>query len=816
MRTKHLLLLLLSISTALNTFAYDRLHLTFTRGSSLENSLVGITDGNGNTIDGITAAISCDGASSWLTENDAADRGILCPQTNTNATSAAQPITYTITIDGVDTAFSFDSITVTNKALNYQGVFQGAYDGLNRFCDFSVECGATNDALAPFASLTDVEIKNPDSGSNDNVVAFTADAACTTTDGTVCIKITLYKGSDNRGCFYGLTEIAIGTHNAETDGDDAGSEENDNEAERCYTFTSYNGAMYMLESKTGELTHGNFSNEEKCFWRLVPAESGEENVYYIQNAVSGKYIQSSRTPGTSQPVSMGNSPVEYYVGANAAVGSGYYYMCSTDNPSYATVSASNLALNKGANGVVAYASATANKNSYWKIEECEFTYEVIPFEAQNTADGTPSSYYIEGRCGKNVTLTETGVTLGEPDIYDPAQEWHFAGSDNRSGWVIASSAKPGCTIGMNEDGTVTIGTDSAKWVLSGSMTASGYHRFVLAGNRKDTLSIEGETLFKFGKARNSYAKSMQIYNNPCGHLSGNYMTQFGMDGEDVPDGISYETASAPTSWHIISTHDKGIVAKGKEFRITATLAATPNKYLSVTAHFDWNCDGIFETDHTLATEGNECHATISVPDNATEKQSRMRIRVNENGLNMPDDDIEGVAYDFMITVSQPRSTRCITTDCNDNGRGTATLSADGDTFPVGTTLTATAQANGNSSFICWRNGEQIVSTEAEYTFTVSEDMALIACFSPDTEGVDDITAVTAPSIQAAITIEQTADGITACGDSDITRMAIYKPDASLARTAHGAYISTAGMQSGIYILHITAANGKKNFKIYIR
>lgn len=812
MKTKCLLPILLSILATLNTFAYDSLHLKFVRGNSMDNSLVVITDGNGNTVDGITASISCGGASSWLTANAAADSGILCPQINTNATSSSQPITYTIVINGLDTAFSFDSITVINKALNSQGAFQGAYDGKNRFCNFSVECGETSETLSAFASLVDIDIKQPDG--NDNAVAFTANEACNATKGALCIKITIYKGSDNQGCFYGLTEIDIDTRDAINDNN--GEEGDSIEQERCYTFTSYNGAMYMLESKTGELTHGNFSNDEKCFWRLVPAESGEENVYYIQNAVSGKYIQSSRTPGTSQPVSMGNTPVEYYVGANDAVGNGYYYMCSTDNPSYATVSASNLALNKGANGVVAYASATANKNSYWKIEECEFTYEVIPFEAQNATGNIQSSYYIEGRCGKNITLAENGITLETPDIYDPMQEWHFAGSNNRSGWIIASSANPQKTIGTNEDGTVSISTDSLRWILRNSTTAIGYHHFVLAGNPNDTLRIEGETLFKFSKARNSYAKSMQIYNNPCGYLSGNYIKEFCIDGEDVIDGISYESTNAPTSWHILYTHDKGIVSKGKEFHITATLADTPNKYLSVTAHFDWNCDGVFDTEHEIATDGKECHATISVPANATEKHSRMRIRVNENSLDLPDDDIEGVAYDFIITAIQPRDTRCITTGCNDNHRGNATLSADGDTFPIGTTLTATATPNGNSNFICWRNGMQIVSTEAEYTFTVSCDMSLIAYFSPDTDGIDDITAVTTPLIQTAITIRQTSDGITSLCDSEIMRMAIYRPDASPARVTHGSYISTTGMHPGIYILQVTAANAKKNFKIRIR
>ena len=49
-------------------------------------------------------------------------------------------------------------------------------------------------------------------------------------------------------------------------------------------------------------------------------------------------------------------------------------------------------------------------------------------------------------------------------------------------------------------------------------------------------------------------------------------------------------------------------------------------------------------------------------------------------------------------------------------------------YAVGNKVTVKAISNLGHAFVCWKNGEEIVSTESEYTFEVTEDVALMAIF----------------------------------------------------------------------------------------
>ena len=115
--------------------------------------------------------------------------------------------------------------------------------------------------------------------------------------------------------------------------------------------------------------------------------------------------------------------------------------------------------------------------------------------------------------------------------------------------------------------------------------------------------------------------------------------------------------------------------------------------------------------------------------------TRMRIRLNSNGLDRADDDVEGFVYDFPFAVVGAE--RKVLVDVNGADRGTATLSASAATYVVGTQLTATATPKGNATFDSWREGGVVVSRETEYTFAVANrNMTLKAYFTPNTEVTD--------------------------------------------------------------------------------
>ena len=71
----------------------------------------------------------------------------------------------------------------------------------------------------------------------------------------------------------------------------------------------------------------------------------------------------------------------------------------------------------------------------------------------------------------------------------------------------------------------------------------------------------------------------------------------------------------------------------------------------------------------------------------------------------------------------------ITATANDAAMGTITGAG---TYYEGKNVTLTATANKGYEFVNWKKGEEIVSTEATYSFTVTEDVALVANFALDT------------------------------------------------------------------------------------
>ncbi|MBE6297899.1 MAG: hypothetical protein E7088_05370 [Bacteroidales bacterium] len=179
------------------------LHFSFSRGTSLTNSFVTITDETGCNTGGVTASITAGGAPEWLTSNKAAADSILCLNINTNATTADTPITYTLSIDGIDNNFSINSITFSSVALNYAGNWQGATE--TRHCNF--ECSYGNDnSLETLTPIKDESIMIASGALKD--ITFETEGIMPV-DGRLNIKLNIYKGTNNLGCFYGLTGITL-------------------------------------------------------------------------------------------------------------------------------------------------------------------------------------------------------------------------------------------------------------------------------------------------------------------------------------------------------------------------------------------------------------------------------------------------------------------------------------------------------------------------------------------------------------------------------------------------------------------------------
>ncbi len=180
------------------------IEFTFSRGNSLTNTIVKVKNSFGEVNESITANISAAGASNWLSTNNAAQDSILCINKNTNATSSTSPLSYTLEINGLSNIYKIYSIQFRSVALNVSGNWQGATE--TRHCNFECSYGFDINNMNTLTPITNSSIMI--ANGQNKTVSFESEDICSD-NGKLIIKLDLYKGSNNLGCFYGLTGITL-------------------------------------------------------------------------------------------------------------------------------------------------------------------------------------------------------------------------------------------------------------------------------------------------------------------------------------------------------------------------------------------------------------------------------------------------------------------------------------------------------------------------------------------------------------------------------------------------------------------------------
>ena len=771
----------------------ENIKISFERsGTDAASVAARITTADGAAIEGATATVQSSHA--FKATAGAVTSAIICPNVNGNTRPT---ITLSFTVNGLPAGFSFNTINADIHALNGQSNYQENGDGVVR--QFSIAAKAGGKA---FGSLNNIDIAAGVGTSGNVHKAWSIESASTTTatNGSTTIEFTITAGTTNSGCFIGFSEIELSTREAE---------------EIIYKISWQKGSSYITETDDQSLKITQYSISEPLFWQFIP--TGKENCYYIKNTATGNYIGScNKEPSSQSRITTSATPVEYYVAATASTNStiqGCHYLSSTDCSNYSNEESGPRALNKdGASDyVITWQAGASRAGSYWTLTRTEDLYEVRHF-IPSSSIGSIDAIYNVGTSSKNITIEEGEIKLREKNSSDNNQGWYLVGESNQEGYYIASAKYITTTIGAGSNGTIVAeATAATRWQTTPAGNEKGAYIFKSKTNGT-TLKIGNDSIFTLTPQHNAYAQGKQIYYNPCGAATNNYAQRITLTGDGVIETLTYEATSKPAKWHLLYSLDKGTVAAGENITIEATLAAADSN-TSVTAHFDWNADGIFDTTCPLTLNGTTAGGTTTVPQWATPGETRMRVRVNSNGLDLADDDVYGYAYDFIITTTAARATRYVTATTNSARRGNATLSQNNGEYPTGTELTATATPGGNNSFICWKNGNTIVSTEASYTFTVQHDLALTAIFTPDPDGGDNpTTSIAATPLQADITITHRNGYITACSSEKIESITLYTTNAALVGKARGNTLSIDSAPDGIYIIKVRCAAGEKNFK----
>ena len=436
----------------------------------------------------------------------------------------------------------------------------------------------------------------------------------------------------------------------------------------------------------------------------------------------------------------------------------------------------------------------AGKMQFWKLipsgkENCYYLKNVVSGRYIGSCNMTPSS---SSRVTTSATPVEyyVGATSGTGDIAG----CHYLSSTDCTDYANESAGPRA----LNKDGA----SDYIITWQAGTNRVGSYWKLV-------------ETTDTFMKPQHSLvAKSLNVYFNPCGVKGNNFLTSAKVHGEGALDHIVYEATTQPASWHVPYPHDYGQVVRGESFDISLTLKNAPAADLKANAYFDWDADGVFESTSPIVLSGNEGAASIVVPETASPELVRMRIRINSNGLDLAEDDVEGFVYDFHLAAVEPQEGRTASVDVNASDRGTASLSSVAASYAYGTMLTAKATPKGNATFVCWREEGVVVSTEAEYTFAVDHNVKLKAYFTANTvPGTSVETPISDKMGQVDICIE--GDKLLAKSESDVYGMNLYTIDAALVAQAKGNVLAIGDMAQGTYIVRVVTANGYKNVKIYL-
>lgn len=601
--------------------------------------------------------------------------------------------------------------------------------------------------------------------------------------------------------------------------------------DKYYTINRMNmDGAFMVENNAGQLYTTTFQNKERVFWKLIP--TGKENCYYVQNATTGRYVQSTKQNLSAQ-IPMGSNPVEFQIGKDTRAGAitngiSFYYFCSTDQ---ANIPGGALGLNlngsKAGANVVAWSAASGNQNSYWTVSETEYTYEpqIIPLVKTMDEANSATKYSIVAPDGQWIAAENGTVVLAEKGS-ENKYAWVFVGTSNKNeGFYMVNMADPTKVLTVDAEGSYTfeMPTDGTRWFVA-EKDINGVSRLVFVPfDQKDEadasyLTVGDASDFALGNYRSTYSLMAQVYTLPCGVLDNGYLTALNIAGEQVLRELNYAASAKPTNYYTLYTTEKATVSVGQKFNLSATVAQM-DENVTMYVYFDWNRDGMFETMYSY----NSADVTeeISVPEDAVMGKSRMRVRITNNALADAEDDAVGSIYDFIVNIAEPQAKRIITVAPNDPERGVAEILIGEETMQsytcdYGQELTVVATPNDKLDFIAWKDNRTVVSTEKEYNFTVTENADLVACFSPNSTLATDIQDANVDQNNFVYEIRQGDQNIQVITDAEVKMVYVFAIDGTQVRKAAGKNISVAGLSQGTYIVKVVTTAGDGSKKVALK
>lgn len=762
------------ISCSLPAFANDAapsLALTFNRAGTDAASVAVTTAG----IDGVTATLSS--ITHTLAEFGSS---AICANVNGNTSPT---IIYEFSIAGLPADFTFNQIGFKTHAYNASGANQLSADGKNRLYNVTFEVNSDI-----FADMTNIDIA---AGNVDGLKDWEATAAdAVSASNPLTLTMTVTSGSENVGCFFGLEELTLATGS-----DPEPIEPIDPTGAKVYTISWQTGnALFMAPTSTGGIQVSAYSPNKMQFWQFIPSEN--ENCFYIRNTASGQYIGScNMTPNATSKVQMSNTPVEYYVGKTAgtdATIAGCYWLSSTDCADHSKENGAR-ALNKdgASSNVITWQNGTSRVGSYWTLTETGDLYEPQPFVPSAEIGKALGIYHLIDAEGRSYTADGTWETVAENELH----RWYFVGQGNTTGGYQIVAAKGHAAL-----------NDGQQYTIASATGGSRYQFF----NGETALELGGVSEFTITPARSEFSLKNQIYNMPCGSIGSLYITKVSI-GDDFHypmaeisgKKVTYPAASKPTNKYVILSKDAAVVMEKAENPMSITINANPTNNLTVTLFIDWDHDGVFEYAQPVEV-AKSMETVITVPEGAANGITRARIRMTDNGLTGPEDEVHGEVLDLRLNVIPMHSELGIpVVTVNDPTRGEAAWADN----------VATATPKGNALFLYWKDGVRVASTSAEYEVMPSPvDRYLMAMFSPNTKLDDNESALAAIELKSG-EILVNGSTVSVATDFEVKRILVFALNGNLVASNAGSDSLTVALPTGIYIAKAITAGGTITSKI---
>lgn len=286
-------------------------------------------------------------------------------------------------------------------------------------------------------------------------------------------------------------------------------------------------------------------------------------------------------------------------------------------------------------GTALNASASMNtQKQYWRF---------IPTDNANC-------YYIQNVTSGNYVQSSKTVGL-EQQIRTGSSPVEFQIKQN----TTSGAAPKGYYYMCSTDQNIQTSADGT-WGLNYQQSTGRVVAFHIRYNRPNSYWDIVESNYDYEApqpvAHTDLQKRLGIYYLPCGTAAAYWLKSLSVSGSDseVPDALHYSATAQPSSYYYLVRTDSATVYTGKTFTL-AYEAQGVTSASTVTAYFDWDKDGVFEDVHNFESQ-TEASASITVPDTAKIGVVRMRIRLNDNGMDAADDDVSGHTYDFFLSLQK--------------------------------------------------------------------------------------------------------------------------------------------------------------------